>query len=305
MIGSSPSTITVSAVFSDVGDLVGGAQVQMADIPIGSVSAITLDGSRAKVTMAIDRSAHVPDDVTAALERTTILGDQFIALKVPSQDPAPPLQNGETITHTTVVPDVEQFVSAGTQLFGSISTSQLANIIASGAQGFGGQEAELRQLLNSLSDVTAGYASRTAQITSTVNNLDQLSTSLASNIGPDAQAITNLSQTAGVLAQESGRLNNLLQALDNVSIQGRGLLETYLPQIDDQLKALGAVSDQLAAHQQDLAGILEYLPLHNATLSEAARNNFLQVFENIIVCGIPGGGESSAPAFTCNPGSGS
>jgi hypothetical protein len=29
------------------------------------------------------------------------------------------------------------------------------------------------------------------------------------------------------------------------------------------------------------------------------RNGYVQLYENIIVCGIPGLGEDSTPAFTC------
>jgi phospholipid/cholesterol/gamma-HCH transport system substrate-binding protein len=298
-----PSTVTTSAVFSDVDNLEVGAQVQMADVPIGHVTGIVLDGSRARVTMVVDQSASVPDDVTAELAQTTLLGTWVVDLAAPTHR-GPPLHTGEVIAHTKVVPDVEQLVSAGAQVFGAVSTSDLANIVAAGGQGFEGQAASLRQLLDDLSSVTAGYASRTAQITTTINSLNQLGTTMAPNSGADAQALTNLSQTVTALAAESGKFNGLLQSLDTVAVQGKTLIGTYLPQITDQLHALGAVAHQLAGHQQDLAGLLENLPVHDATVSSVARNDFIQVLENIIVCGIPGGGASSAPAFSCSPGSG-
>ena len=98
------------------------------------------------------------------------------------------------------------------------------------------------------------------------------------------------SQTVSILAQQSGRFTDLLQALDGVSTQGRSLLETYFPQINDQLTALSAVANQLGSHQQDLLGLLRELPIHNTTLPKDVVNNFVQVLDNLIVCGIPGGG---------------
>jgi phospholipid/cholesterol/gamma-HCH transport system substrate-binding protein len=301
--GSSATKITATAVFSDAEDLVPGAQVQMADVPIGQVTAITLDGSDAKVTMSIDKSARVPADATAALDQTTILGEHFVQLKVPlgqgSSDQAL-LTNGGTIAHTTAIPNVEQFISAGAQVFGSVSTNDLAQIIAAGGQGFDGQAASLRQLLNSLSSVTAGYASHTSDIQSLITSLDQLGSTLAPSSGADAQAVSNLSQTVSNLAQQSGRFTDLLQALNSVSSQGRSLLETYFPQINDQLTALGAVANQLGSHQQDVLGLLRNLPLHNTTLPKDVVNNFVQVLDNLIVCGLPGGGgDPSSAAATC------
>ena len=301
--GGSSTKITANAVFSDAQDLVPGAQVQMADVPIGQVTAIALDGSSAKVTMSIDKSARVPADATAALDQTTILGEHFVQLRVPAGHRSSHqvlLANGAAIAHTTVIPNVERFISAGAQVFGSVSTNDLAQIIAAGGQGFDGQAASLRQLLNSLSAVTAGYASHSSDIQTVITSLDQLGSTLAPSSSADAQAVSNLSQTVSILAQQSGRFTDLLQALNSVSSQGRSLLETYFPQINDQLTALGAVANQLGSHQQDLLGLLRDLPLHNTTLPKDVVNNFVQVLDDLIVCGIPGGGaDPSSPAATC------
>jgi phospholipid/cholesterol/gamma-HCH transport system substrate-binding protein len=297
---------TATAVFSDVGNLSKGAQVQLAEIPIGSVTSIALDGTRAKVTMEISKSARIPANATAALDQTTILGDQFIDLEVPTNErgsaagAVPQLRNGATIAHTTIVPDVEQLVQAGAQVFGSISTSELEAIIAAGGEGFTGQEASLKSFLGDLSSVTAGYAQHTSQFTTAINGLNQLSATLAPSSGATASALTTLSHTVAILAQQSSQFETLLQSVDNLSVQGRQILETYYPQIVTQLKTLQAVSGQLSQNQGALAGVLQELPANNAALPSSVRSGYLQLYENIIVCGLPGGGENdNSPAFTC------
>lgn len=293
-----PGTITTSAVFSDVGTLALGAQVKVADVPIGTVSRIALDGDRAKVTMTLDASARVPSNVTAKIDRTTILGERYVALAVPKH-PVGVLANGEAIRRTAVVPTVEQVLGAGSEVFGAVSSSDLAEIVNAGGQGFSGEEASLRQLLNNLSTVAAGYATRTAQITTVVNSLDRLGSTMAPTSGPDAQAITNLSQTVKVLAANSAQFEKLLQSLDDVSQQGATILSSEYPQIVDQLQALEAVASQLAQHQQDLAQLLQWLPQHDEAMTAVVRNNFLQILNNLIVCGIPNGGSGSTAANTC------
>ena len=59
-VGGGSGQRTATAVFSDVGDLANGAQVQLADVPVGSVSSIALDGSRAKVTLSFDNNVRSP-----------------------------------------------------------------------------------------------------------------------------------------------------------------------------------------------------------------------------------------------------
>jgi phospholipid/cholesterol/gamma-HCH transport system substrate-binding protein len=298
---------TATAIFTDVGDLSNGAQVQLADVPVGSVQSIALDGDGAKVTLSFDHGVRIPADVSAAINRTTILGEQFVQLNVPKDQTgaaaatAPQLANGARIAHTSLVPDVEQFVQAGSEVFGAISTTELEQIIEAGGEGFTGQEASLKTFLADLSAVATGYAQHTGDITQAVNGLNSLTASLAPASGASATALSNLSQTVAILAKNSSQFETLLQSLDNLSSQGRSLLENYYPQIVTQLQTLQAVSGQVAQHQADLAGLLSEIPVADNALPQAVQNGYVQLYENIIVCGLPGMGEDSSAAFTCAP----
>ncbi|MGH8989006.1 MAG: MCE family protein [Acidimicrobiales bacterium] len=297
-VSSPGATITTTALFSDAGTLVVGAPVELADVPIGSVTAITLDGDRAKVTMSIDQHADVPANVVAKINRTTILGQRYVDLSVPPR-PSGHLAGGAVIERTAVVPTVEQVIGAGSEVFGAISASDLAQIVNAGGEGFSGEAAALHQFLDDTSTVVAGYASRTAQITTVVKSLDRLSSTMAPTSSSDARAITRLSHTVKVLAASSSRFDRLMKSLDAVSADGASILSSEYPRIVDQLKALEAVSDQLALHQQDLAELLEWLPQHDATMSESVRHEFLQIMNNVIVCGLPDGGSGSTAVTTC------
>jgi phospholipid/cholesterol/gamma-HCH transport system substrate-binding protein len=297
------ATLTTSAVFSDVGDLASGAPVELADLPVGHVISITLDGDRARVGMVIDRSADVPASVEAELRRTSLLGEQFIDL-VPTHPGAgqATLQNDSVITDATVVPGIEQLVSSGAEVFGAINDTDLSDLVATGAQGFSGQGQNLRQLLDGFADVAHGYAGQTSQIQQLVTTADQLTASLAPDAGQDAQSVTTLAQTTGVLADQSARLVNLLQSLDDLSTQGRGILESYLPEIDDDLTGLATTTQTLQQNEDDLAGFIDKLPGHNAATKGATVDDQLQVLDDIIICGIPGGGANAAIATeTCGP----
>jgi len=296
-------SVHASAVFSDVGDLVSGAPVQFADITVGNVQSITLDHNQAKVVMSVAKSADVPADVTAQLRQTTILGERYVAL-VADGTGGRALGDGATIAHTEVVPGIQQLVSSGTAVFGAVNAAQLAQVIDNGAQGFGGQSAQLRQLLDEFGTVLGGYATRSSEIQSVVHQMDQFSATLAPNAQSDAQAVSNLAQTTQVLAQQSNQFVQLLQSLDNLAVQGRSILDSGVPQTEDQINALAAVAEQLAGHQQDLAKLLLYLPGANHTLAAVTVNNFAQVLDDVIVCGIPGGGSDARYASTtCGGGS--
>lgn len=308
--GGSSGTITASAVFSDVSDLVAGAPVQYANITVGSVKSITLQGDRAEVLLTIDKSADVPADVTAQLRQTTILGEHYVSLVGPTQATGAPtthaamLADGARITHTEFVPGIQQLVQSGAEVFGAVNAAQLAQIIDNGAQGFGGQSNALKQLIGDFNTVLAGYATRSSEIQSVIDNLNQFNGTLAPNAQADAQAVSNLAQTTTVLAQESDQFVQLLQSLNDLAVQGHSLLDSGLKQSEDQINALAAVADQLAQHQKDLATVLEELPGHNIALADVTVNNYAQILEDIIVCGVPGGGEGNTADSTCNPATG-
>ena len=299
---SGSGTVNTSAVFSDVESLAVGAPVQLADITVGHVSGISLDGDRARVTMVLERSANVPDDVIAELRQTTVLGEYVVSLVPPPGSSARKLVSGETIRQTDVVPGVEQLTQEGAAVFGAVNGAELSQIVAAGAQGFGGQQAQLRQLLNGFADVLTGYAGHSQQIRDVVNQVDQLTTSLSPNAAQNAQAISNLAQTTSVLAQQSARFESLLQALDDLAVQGKAILGSSLNQIEDQLRALAAVATQLDQHQQGLDSLLYWLPGHNAATQSVAVDGFVQILNDLVICGVPGAGSAQNAAQTCNPG---
>ncbi len=303
-LGGGP-TISASAVFSDVNGLSANAPVELADVKVGNVSSFQVDGTGAKVYMTINQSAHVPVNVQADISRTSLLGEVYIDL-VPKPSLVSPahtayLTNGSVISDTRVVPGLEQLVKAGTDLVGALSANQLADLINQGAQAFGGKGPELHQLLDHLNTVVAGYNSHSAQITSLVNNLNTFSASLAPNSQANAQALTNLSNTIKVLNDQSTRLANLLSSLSGLSVQGSSILSAYFPQITDQLNGLRSVTQALANSQSDLGNVLKYLPVHNTVLPSGIAANFIQVLNDFIVCGLPGGGEiPTSPLDSCH-----
>jgi virulence factor Mce-like protein len=300
--GGSSATMTATAEFTDVGALASNATVEMAGVHIGHVSHIQVDGTKAKLTLVFPRSVRVPAGVVAQVRRGSILGPQLIELIIPPSVPAEPLLADKGVIETTDVrPDLEDLIKTGTDVIGALSASQLAELLQEGAKGFGGEGGTLHQVIDNLNTVLAGYASRTSAITSVIQNLDTFSSELGPAAQANAQAISNLAQTVSILDAQRVRLTNLLSALDTVSQQGVALLATQLPQIADQLLALRNVTQAVANQQTALGTILSSLPGHNLATSDATVNNFIQVLNDFIICGLPGGGEIVGnPVSSCS-----
>jgi len=118
-----------------------------------------------------------------------------------------------------------------------------------------------------------------------------------------AQAVANLAKTTAILSSQSNRFEDLLQALDDLSVQGNSILTSYLPDVTTQFHALASVTSAIASEQHDLGLVLHWMPGMNYAVSTAQAHHFVQLVDNIIVCGIPGGGSAPTPARRCLNGS--
>ena len=293
--------ISATATFDDVADMARGALVELADVQIGSVDSIKLVGNRAQLHLRFRADAKVPVDVTARVRRTSVIGEKFVELRPDTDDPnAPLLRDGAVIRKTEVVPDLEQLVSSGTDVFAAIGSTQLSTLIAENAQGFGGSGAVLSKLLDDLNTVTAGFASRSMTVTTLIDALDQLSSDLGPSAQANAKALANLATTTQVLSDQRQELVALITSLKNLSEQGRSILDAHLAQVGNQLVALRSVTQAVADRQRDLGLLLLNLPGHNAALKSATVDDFVQVLNDFIVCGLPNGGEDpTSPLNSC------
>jgi phospholipid/cholesterol/gamma-HCH transport system substrate-binding protein len=79
---SKDSTIQITAVFDNTGDLKIRAPVKIAGVRIGEVSDIQLDFNsyQAKVFILIDKGSRFPDDSSASILSTSLLGSNYIAI---------------------------------------------------------------------------------------------------------------------------------------------------------------------------------------------------------------------------------
>jgi len=104
-------TYTVTASFTNVGTLSVGAPVKMAGVPIGTVQSVIADPVKlnAKVTLAIDkRYNQIPDDSSAAVFTSGLIGTQFVAIQPGGSPDA--LKNGDEMILTQSAMQLEDLI---------------------------------------------------------------------------------------------------------------------------------------------------------------------------------------------------
>lgn len=277
---------TVTATFDDVGDLQKSGGVQVADVRVGRISSISLTKDfRAKVSMAIDRNIHVPKNSEALVRTTSLLGEKFIELRpLGSPTQAPYLSNGDSVTRTQQAPELEFVADSAIELLGAVNSSDVATLVQTGAEAFGGRGPELNRLISDLSTISGTLASRTQQLTSIIDNLDRGAQTLASGSEDIKTLLTNLVTTSQILADNRTKAVDAVKQLSRLAAVQNDVLDKYHQNIDKQIKQVDAILAVAATQTQQLGTVVDFLNQFVYALPKAIPLEFTQVYMWAVPC---------------------
>jgi phospholipid/cholesterol/gamma-HCH transport system substrate-binding protein len=108
---------TLYATFDEIGGLAPRAQVRIGGVKIGQVKRIELDGEfRARVVLEVDASLDLPEDTSASIQTSGLLGDQYLALEPGGEERN--LTDGGEIAYTQGAISIERLIGQLVQNFG-------------------------------------------------------------------------------------------------------------------------------------------------------------------------------------------
>lgn len=280
----------VSATFEDVGDLVVGHSVQVADVRIGSVVDIELtDDYEAVITMSIKDDVFVPVESRALLRTTSLLGEKFIELRpLDEDDPmaGTDLADGDVIAETATAPELEFVTEQAVEILGAVVSSDVATLVETGAVGFGGRAAELTSLVEDLSVVSGTLADQTDELIRIIDALDGATETLAGGSQDIDQLLVNLAETATVLADNRDVAIDAIRELTRLArVQNDNVFEPYLAEVDTQIKQVDAILVEVDRNQAQVAELLRWVSRFADTLPKAVPDDFAQVFLTLEVEG--------------------
>jgi phospholipid/cholesterol/gamma-HCH transport system substrate-binding protein len=279
-------TYSVTATFDDVGDLQKSGAVQVADVRVGKISSIKLTPDfRAKVSMAVNKSVHVPKNSEALVRTTSLLGEKFIELRpLGSPTQAPYLSNGDTVTRTQQAPELEFVADSAIELLGAVNSSDVSTIVQTGAAAFGGRGPELNRLISDLSSISGTLAGRTQQLTSIIDNLDRGTQTLAAGSDDLKTLLTNLATTSKILADNRNQAVDAVKQLSRLAAVQNDVLDKYHANIDKQIKQVDAILAVAATQTQQLGTVVDFLNQFVYALPKAIPQDFTQVYMWAVPC---------------------
>jgi len=141
----------VVAYFDNASGLNEDVPVEIAGIEVGRVKGISLDKTKARVTMRIDPHISIPSDSKAFIRTKGLMGDRFIEI-IPGRPESPPLKSGQRIVNTYTPTDIDQLLNR----IGDVALD-IRKVSKSLGNVLGGKEGEvkMRQILDNINEATA------------------------------------------------------------------------------------------------------------------------------------------------------
>ena len=285
-VGESPLNVAVQ--FDDVLDLVLQSTVKVNGLDAGRVSEISLaeDGWTAQVDIVLRDDLELPANVEASIQQTNLLGEKFIQLTPPEDEPpSGALTDGAVIrtSETRTATDIEQVLGALSLLLNGGGVDQIQPIVAELRQLTDGREEGLTETLRSADELISGLNRQRDSITAALEGVN-LMTARANEQRQQIQAaLDELPAGVAVLEEQRPQFVEMLRRVDALGEVGADILLTSredliadLRALRPVLKALGESTPELV----DLAGFVPTFPFPDSSIRStigSSANVFLSV----------------------------
>ena len=262
VLGDHPYDVT--ALLSNVVDLVPNASVRSNDVPVGVVRDVTLapDGWTAEVKMSVNGDVTLPANAIARLRQTSLLGEKFVELANPTMGaPQGKLANGAVIPldRTDVGAQVEEVLGALSLLLNGGGVEKVQTISRELNSALNGNEGQIRSLIDNLNVFVGTLDKQRGDIVRALDSVDRLSKTLVDQRAKIANVLDNLQPGLDVLNQQRGLLVQTLQSLQRLGGVATDVIHRSQANTVADLQRLQPILGNLISAGDALPGSLQIL----------------------------------------------
>jgi len=246
-LGDDPYSVRVK--FRDVLDLVPKSAVKVNDVTVGRVDEIKLDGFTADVTVLVRGDVELPDNATAEIRQTSLLGEKFVSLKSPEQGASPNrLGDGDVIPldRTGRNTEVEEVLGAMSLLLNGGGVAQLKTISSELNKALEGREGDVKSVFQQLDVFMAQLDDNKQDIIEAIESLNQLAISINAQRSSIELALDEMPAALASLDRQRDDLVKMLDALSQLSSVGTRVIRDSKAGTIESLESLDPILTKLA-----------------------------------------------------------
>ncbi|OBH40977.1 MCE family protein [Mycobacterium mantenii] len=212
---------SLNAIFSNALNLPMNAKVKLAGADVGQLESMVARNYTAVTRLRIRDGVQLPRGSTAELRTATPLGDVFVALKPPPDDPAdgPLLRDGDTIglDSTAAAATVESVLSSAAILVNGGAVRNFTNIINGFGKATGDQGQAFGDMIRKSNELLGRLDARSDQISHALTQLSRLADQLDAKNQTIGDLMAAASPATSALADNTSQLSNLAVQVGDTS----------------------------------------------------------------------------------------
>jgi phospholipid/cholesterol/gamma-HCH transport system substrate-binding protein len=285
--GSGSYTITVE--LPDVATLPQNSPVMIDDVTVGSVSGIEAvqrpDGTFfAAVKLSLDGNVNLPENSSATVAQTSLLGSQHMELIPPvDQSGEGRLKEGSNIplSRTGRYPTTEEVLSSLGVVVNKGNLGALQDITNEAYAAVVGRAGSFADLIPRLAELTGALDQQTADIIAAADGLNRFAGILARGKDSLGRALDSLPAALKVLNDNRANIVDTFTALRTFAGVASHVLSETKRDFAADFKDLYPIIKSLNDNADFLIKDLEFLPtfpFHYKYLRNAVRGDYLNVF---------------------------
>ncbi|MGH3383935.1 MAG: MCE family protein, partial [Nocardioidaceae bacterium] len=283
----------VTVYFQDVLDLVPQSSVKVDDVTVGKVESIALEGYTAEVVVRLKDSVKLPDNATAAIRQTSLLGEKFVSLAPPvAGTPARgSLGDGEVIPleRSGRNTEIEEVLGALSLLLNGGGVAQLKTISREMSTALDGNEHAVKSVLTQLDTFMGQLDTHKQEIVEAIEALNRLAKSVKKQQGTIERTLDEMPAALDSIDGQRDDLVKMLEELSRLSTVGTKVIRESKADTVSSLKSLAPIMTELADAGEKLPQSFEVLltyPFVDATVGTTpaeARNVHMGDYVNLDV----------------------
>ncbi|BBY19421.1 MCE family protein [Mycolicibacterium litorale] len=287
--GHGAGSYKITVQLPDVSVLPQNSPVMIDDVTVGSVSGIDAvqrsDGTfYAAVQVSLDGNVKLPQNATAKVAQTSLLGSQHLELAPPEGEPGVgKLEEGSQIPidRTGRYPTTEEVLSSLGVVVNKGNLGALQDITDEAYAAVAGRQDSFTDLIPRLAELTTSLDRQTADIISAAEGLNRFAGILARSKDSLGRTLDTLPAALEVLNKNRTNIVDAFGALRSFAIVASRILSETKTDFAADLKDLYPVIKALNDNADDFIKSLEFLPtfpFHYKYLRNAVRGDYLNVF---------------------------
>ena len=280
--GTGPGHMMIYAQMPDTLALNVNSRVRVADVNVGTVTAIKLVNWVATLTLDVDPNLKLPKNATAKIGQTSLLGSQHVELAAPPNPSPQLLKNGDTIPlkNSMAFPTTERVLAALSMILrgGGIPNleviqNEIYNILT-------GREDQIREFLNRLDTFTAELNKQSQDLVHAIDSSNRLLAVVAQNNDTLDRILTEAPPVIKHFADTRNLFADAIVALGRVSNAANNALAPSSDNLRTNLQLLQPALRELAKASPYLVGALKLLltaPYNIENVPKVIRGDYINV----------------------------